>query len=356
MISNPKFLLLGIGSIGGVVAYKLLQAKFDCTLITGNETIARAVKKNGLVLNNISEKKISLIKPEKVYSDFLELREQYDYIFFMMKAPKIDHVLNQAYPFLKTTGYAVSFQNGIIYEKFHSVFGNNVLLAVVLFNSIMNEPGIYTLSKSESIIIGSPYPVDLNGMTYLKHVLSTITDCELSSDIIGVCWSKLAINCSINAITAISGKPLGQVLKKKYGKETFFSIYREVIEMAENLGIKLAKLKIDPYLLYQTEETSFYKKCIQFILINQIGKNYATIYPSMLQDVKRGKITEIDFLNGYISKIGHEINVSTPVNDEMVSLVKKIEVNLLKPDPYLLKIAYEMPTIRNSSQKANISI
>ena len=68
----------------------------------------------------------------------------------------------------------------------------------------------------------------------------------------------------------------------------------------------------------------------------------------MLQDIKKGKKTEIDFLNGFISDLGRDLKVATPINDEMTSLVKKIERNYLKPDISLLRIAYELPQLEKS--------
>ena len=65
----------------------------------------------------------------------------------------------------------------------------------------------------------------------------------------------------------------------------------------------------------------------------------------MLQDIKKGKKTEIDYLNGYISRLGKDLDIKTPTNDEMVSLIKKIELNYLKPNISLLQIANNVPTI-----------
>lgn len=46
---------------------------------------------------------------------------------------------------------------------------------------------------------------------------------------------------------------------------------------------------------------------------------------SMLQMIEKGKKTEIDFLNGEISRLGKEYNIKTPVNDKIIQLVKNAE-------------------------------
>ncbi len=93
----------------------------------------------------------------------------------------------------------------------------------------------------------------------------------------------------------------------------------------------------------------FLKKCIQLLFIKQIAKSYATVFPSMLQDLKKGKKTEIDYLNGYVSKLGKELGIKTPINDEMTSLIKKIELNYLTPDISLLKKANDVQRIEKSN-------
>ncbi|MDP2703240.1 MAG: ketopantoate reductase C-terminal domain-containing protein [Candidatus Rokubacteria bacterium] len=55
--------------------------------------------------------------------------------------------------------------------------------------------------------------------------------------------------------------------------------------------------------------------------------------PSMLQDVMKGRRTEINYLNGYVSEQGRQVGVKTPINDKIVELVNAPGVGLLKPDP-----------------------
>ena len=42
----------------------------------------------------------------------------------------------------------------------------------------------------------------------------------------------------------------------------------------------------------------------------------------MLQDLERGRKTEIDAINGSIVREGKRLGIPTPVNDVMVTLVK----------------------------------
>ena len=54
--------------------------------------------------------------------------------------------------------------------------------------------------------------------------------------------------------------------------------------------------------------------------------------PSMLQDVLKGRRTEIDYLNGYVVRRGKEIGEPTPVNEAISGLIKRVERGELKPE------------------------
>jgi 2-dehydropantoate 2-reductase len=60
------------------------------------------------------------------------------------------------------------------------------------------------------------------------------------------------------------------------------------------------------------------------------------VKPSMLQDFERGRITEIDFINGYVMNLGRQFGVPTPANAAVVETVGSITCSKISPDPTLL--------------------
>jgi len=57
----------------------------------------------------------------------------------------------------------------------------------------------------------------------------------------------------------------------------------------------------------------------------EVARETAENKNSMLQDIERGKRTEIDYINGAISRYGQKHKVPTPMNDLITSLVKGLE-------------------------------
>ncbi|MCK4299314.1 MAG: hypothetical protein KAX80_07270 [Planctomycetes bacterium] len=57
----------------------------------------------------------------------------------------------------------------------------------------------------------------------------------------------------------------------------------------------------------------------------QRDPNWANSKTSMLQDIERGRPTEIDALCGAVVRGGERVNVPTPVNSSLLTLVKAKE-------------------------------
>ena len=51
----------------------------------------------------------------------------------------------------------------------------------------------------------------------------------------------------------------------------------------------------------------------------------------MLQDLEKGKKTEVDAINGVVSAFGRRVGTPTPMNDKVVEIVHKIEDGLFTP-------------------------
>ena len=62
-----------------------------------------------------------------------------------------------------------------------------------------------------------------------------------------------------------------------------------------------------------------------FMIIPIAMKKHKDIEPSMLQDLKKGKLCEIDSINGVVCEWGKKYNVPTPINDRIVQVIKQLQ-------------------------------
>ena len=73
------------------------------------------------------------------------------------------------------------------------------------------------------------------------------------------------------------------------------------------------------------------KKALSFMIIPLAIRKHARLKASMLQDLERGKKTEVDAINGSVSAYGRKVGCPTPMNDKVVEIIHSIESGSLAP-------------------------
>ncbi|MCL2617052.1 MAG: hypothetical protein FWD96_05350, partial [Defluviitaleaceae bacterium] len=90
------------------------------------------------------------------------------------------------------------------------------------------------------------------------------------------------------------------------------------IRMEVMQGKDFEKLKLDNGKADIPSKVPFYR---------EVWAQHANTKASMLQDLEKGRKTEIDYINGFVAKKGREVGVETPFNDKVVEMVKKQEAS-----------------------------
>jgi 2-dehydropantoate 2-reductase len=131
---------------------------------------------------------------------------------------------------------------------------------------------------------------------------------ELSDNVIGALWSKLVLNCGYNALSAITDTPYGRLVTLPGMAQTIRNAVLECLAVADALHVTLPG--------------------DVFAAVDRIAQTMPGQVSSTCQDLRRGKPTEIDHLNGYVASEGERLGVATPVNRALHALVKAIEARV----------------------------
>jgi 2-dehydropantoate 2-reductase len=129
---------------------------------------------------------------------------------------------------------------------------------------------------------------------------------EGTTDVRAELWGKTLYNCALNPLGAVMGVPYGELIQPAAWR-IITEIVREAFSVIHAEGIRLQWESADQYL--------------RFLHDVQLPAT-ALHHSSMLQDLARGRPTEIDFLNGSIVTKGAEHGIPTPVNACVTDLVK----------------------------------
>ena len=334
-LKNKKILIEGIGGIGGLMSSRLLAVGYDCTLITGNKEITSQIKSNGII-EHIEDAKQKIVYPQHVFTSLSDLDEssKFDFALLAMKADSAVDAAKSTIPHLFSHGYVITLQNGIIEDRIiEEIDQGRLVSAVIAFGSTMVEPGQYLQTSPGSIFIGELHGEITTRLTQLGEILQEISTVNLSKNINGVLWTKLAINSTANSLGAISGQTWGEMLDTKPKRTLFLIIYSEVVNAARANGIKLEKITVNPFLLYLPINAGFLTRFRKDIVLRMAARKYKDIKSSSLQSLLRGRKTEIDYLNGFVVSESSKHGIEAPVNKILVDMVKEIEIGKREIDP-----------------------
>ena len=126
---------------------------------------------------------------------------------------------------------------------------------------------------------------------------------EVALDIEGILWGKAVVNAAINPLTALWRVPNGELLATADRRALLADLAREAAAVAAARGITLPYP--DPV-----------------ARVEEVCRATAANRSSMLQDIERGRPTEIDSINGVIVAEGRRLAVPTPLNETIWRLVR----------------------------------
>ena len=181
--------------------------------------------------------------------------------------------------------------------------GDNIIAGTTAHGATMLGPGRMRHAGSGKTVIGELTGMKTDRLCRISELLSRAgLETEVSDNVMGLIWDKLLVNVGINAITAITELPNGEIIK--YGE--LDAILEAAVEEAR--AVALAKgIKLN----YEDPVTHTREVC----------KATSENKSSMLQDILNQKQTEIDMINGAVCREGEGVGITTPVNSVLTNLI-----------------------------------
>lgn len=332
--TEPRIAVIGAGAIGGISAAGLARAGHEIDLVCKHHDIAKRSKEPGLHVFGVDG---DFVIPVNGIENISQLQGAYDLIFLATKATDVMQAAAELLPFLKKDSLVVSQQNGICEQALATALGQErVVGCVVGFGATMHGPAELEKTSDGEFVIGSLGGEQDPRLGKLKMLMDIIAPTRISRNILGELYAKLIINSCINSLGAMSGLYLGEMLAKKRARRIFIAIMREAMAVAEAMELEVAKGaggKLDYYDFLSDGAMAEFKR---HLMIRLIGFKYRRLKSSSLQSLERGKPTEIDYLNGYITDKGRELGVPTPINAHAIAVIKAIEAGERRIDPAFL--------------------
>ena len=171
--------------------------------------------------------------------------------------------------------------------------------------------GVQITAHAEPIRIGSLFGADLTPVSALCEAITTGgVPCEVSAEIESELWSKMLYNCSLNPLGALIGVAYGELGERGETRAILEATIGEIFAVLEASGYPTRWRDASEYL------DVFWRELLPPTAAHE---------SSMLQDLRAGRQTEVDSLNGAVVSLADEHGVEVPVNRALLSLIRARE-------------------------------
>jgi 2-dehydropantoate 2-reductase len=300
--------IIGAGALGTLLAGILSDAKTAEVWLVGSTSSIdhlEAIRVHGLALNfapGISAASVRNLGAFPHVTQTAALLFPCDLVIIAVKSYRTAEAAQQTQACLAPDGIVLTLQNGLgNREILESILKRRVVQGTTLLAANLTTPGQINVAALGMTALGSAVPP----LDWLQQTLSVAAPVTVAEDVDGMIWAKLIINCAINPLTGLLDVPNGALLNSSEAAPIIAGVVDEIVALA---GLEQITL---PYARDSAIESVYHAARVTAANIS-----------SMLSDLRRGRSTEIDALNGAIVTRAAHFNLPTPINQTLTGLIK----------------------------------
>jgi 2-dehydropantoate 2-reductase len=312
-----RVLIYGGGAVGLGIASCLLKTGQEVTIVARPETVD-LLNREGLIRSGIfGAAAAELGSFDAVFSLDQVPTWPFDHILVCTKSFDSEYAAQDihAHPdLLAEGGCIVLFQNGWgnaeVFTRFFAV--ETVYNARVITGFMRHAKNqVQVTVHAEAIHVGSLYTRDTARVEPLcEAIAGGDIPCQATPEIGKDLWAKMLFNCPLNALGAVLGVTYGALGESEWTRAIMELIVREIFVVMRAAGYATHWELAEEFLV------KFYAD-----LLPRTAEHYS----STLQDLRAGKRTEVDALNGAIVALGKRYGIPVPANAIVYGMVQFLE-------------------------------
>lgn len=289
-----RIAIMGAGAIGGYVGARLAQAGEDVTLIARGAHLD-AIKDRGLVVDS----PLGAVDGMMIAATDRPLEVgPVDLVLFTVKLWDTDQAARSLAPLLGPATKVVTLQNGIdsVAAISRHVPARQVVGGVIYLFAVIDRPGvILNAGGVHTMILGAH-----GGDPHIARLAAALEDVPgldagLSSDIRRTTWQKFIRLVALSGSTALTRKPIGDVLGNDVTRAFFRSLLAEVVAVANADGQDFPVAEVEQGMAFADGLPPGFKA-------------------SMLQDLERGHRLELPWLSARVCALARRHGLAVPAN------------------------------------------
>ncbi len=297
-----NIVIFGAGAIGSL--FGALLAQKNTVVLVGRQPHIISVQKKGLTITGKTTRTVTMAAIESIK----DLPVQADLILLTVKSYDTETACSQLSACISDEAVVLSLQNGLdnIEKIERFIEKKHILAGITTHGAIFSMPGEITHSGEGKTILGE---LDGSSSKRLQSLVRLFNEAGIqtttSNDINKEIWSKTIINSSINPLTGFLGCTNGYLLENPLLERVVECICTESSAIASSDGISVSEEEM----IEKTKE-----------VIRDTANNFS----SMLQSIQQRKKTEIDSINGKLTRIGENQRIDVSLNRILTELINSI--------------------------------
>ncbi|MFT8244957.1 ketopantoate reductase family protein [Roseomonas sp. BN140053] len=343
-MADTRIAVLGTGANGSCVAADLCNAGLDVSLFDQWPAHVEAMRAKGLRITLRQGEVHAAVRAHHL-CDLAALNPRFDVVFLVTKAYDTRWHAELIRPYLKEDGFVVGLQNAMTAEAIAEVVGpSRTLGCVVELSSWCFTPGEVKRNTAPGKTwfgLGSFHPSTAGREEEVAAVLRHAGKVELVEDVLSAKFMKLVVNSMTLATMAMIGGDLAEAHPAGM-RELMLALGTESLAVGRALGRPV--VPIFGLSREQVEGSNDLLMTLVEKLNRDIGPGRGA--NTTLQDHLKGRLSEVDMINGLIAAEGRRHGIPTPANDAMVEVTRRIHAGAMKPDMANMAVALELAGLR----------
>ncbi|WP_426709701.1 2-dehydropantoate 2-reductase [Cetobacterium sp. SF1] len=308
-----KITIVGAGAMGSRFGYMLKKANHQVELVDTWEPHVKIIQEKGLLVSQ-DDKNIQVFIPAYFPQEVKNIPEL---IILFTKSMALESTLQSVKNILGPETKVLCLLNGLghleVLEKYIS--RKNIFMGVTLWTAGLLGPGHVNLTGTGSLEIENIDPLETKeGKLIVEALNKADLNCTLSTNVTESIWKKACVNGALNGTCTL----LECNIKEFGGLEGSGTLIREIIKEFREVG-KVHRVNLNVENIAQEIEGIYSPE--------KAGDHYPSMYQDLIQN---HRLTEIDYINGYVAKEGKTHNIPTPYNSFLTLLIHSKEQLLVK--------------------------
>lgn len=317
--------ILGAGSLGTIIGALIAKSGRQIDLIDSYQENVDALNTNGATVTGF----LDLNVPVKALVPG-QLQGYYDLIILLTKQTANQAALTEILPYLHQDSVVCTLQNGVPEEAVASIVGKERTSGgAVMFGATWVKPGVSMLTSPFAKVQELAFEIgEIDGVRrprqqQIKEILGAVGETKIMDNLMGIRWNKVLQNSCFSGMSAALGCTFGDVLASPKAMECLAHIADEVIKVTHAQGYRMVEAFGEDFESLELKTSADIPEKMAFY--HRVWDPHVKLKASMLQDLEKGKKTEIGYINGIVCDKGRQFGVATPFNDKVVELVKEAE-------------------------------